>query len=67
MVYVCATLGQSLGMPLVGFLHFSLGLRRSALLGVCLVAMATLASSLATSVAELAFLNGLFGVGVAIA
>lgn len=67
MIYACAILGQSITMPLVGLLQFSLGLRGCAAFGACLVGFATLASALATSVTGLSVLNGAFGVGIAFA
>lgn len=66
-VYSCAVLGQSLLMPLVGLLQFSLGLRGCAAVGVFLVSSATIASSQATSVTGLAVLNAVFGIGIAFA
>lgn len=54
-------------MPLVGLLQFTLCLRGCAVFGCLLVSLATLASSLATSVGGLAALNTVFGVGIAFA
>lgn len=66
-IYACGILGHSIVMPLAGLLQFTLGLRGCAACGCLLVSLATLLSSLATSVAALAFLNSVFGVGIAFA
>ncbi|CAM9804618.1 unnamed protein product [Ectocarpus sp. 4 AP-2014] len=68
-VFAFAGLGHSLTSPFVGLLQDKkrLGLRGTAVVGASLVALATLASSMATSVFELASLNAVLGVGVAFA
>lgn len=68
-VFAFAGLGHSLTSPFVGLLQDKkrLGLRGTAAVGASLVALATLASSMATSVFELASLNAVLGVGVAFA
>lgn len=68
-IYGCACLGHSLTSPFVGLPQDKrrLGLRRTAAVGATLVALATLASSMATSVVGLAVLNAFFGVGIGLA
>ncbi|CAM9306423.1 unnamed protein product, partial [Hapterophycus canaliculatus] len=68
-IYGSASLWHSLVSPFVGFFQDKnrLGLRGTAAVGATLVALATLASSSATSVLGLAALNSVFGVGVSLA
>lgn len=68
-VYACAYLGHSITAPFVGLPQDQrwLGLRGTAAVGATLVALATLASSMATTVVGLAVLNTFFGVGLGLA